>query len=113
MKIVVAELKKHATAFWQNKPLRNRTGWGLAIFFVLQMYFVRELIAAELLFGMLFLVLFSIASLFYVVGTVGVEGRAWAEAGARIVATSARRGYGTLEEISKKPFRHLRSESAQ
>jgi hypothetical protein len=113
MKIVVAELKKQAMAFWQNKPLRNRTGWGLAIFFVLQMYFVRELIAAELLFGMLFLGLFSIASLFYVVGTVGIEGRSWAEAGARVVATSARRGYSTVEEISKKPFRHLRSESAQ
>ena len=113
MKIVLAELKKHAAAFWQNKPLRNRTGWGLAIFLVLQMYFVRELIAAELLFGMLFLVLFAIASLFYIVGTVGIEGRAWAEAGARVVATSARRGYSQLEEISKKPFRHLRSESAQ
>ena len=113
MKIVLAELKKHAMAFWQNKPLRNRTGWGLAIFLVLQMYFVRELIAAELLFGMLFLVLFAIASLFYVVGAIGIEGRAWAEAGARVAADSARRGISTLEEVSKKPFRHLRSESAQ
>jgi hypothetical protein len=113
MKVILAELKKHAAAFWQNKPLRNRTGWGLAIFFVLQVYFVRELIAAELLFGMLFLVLFAIACLFYIVGTVGIEGRSWAEAGARAVATSARRGYSTIEEISKKPFRHPRSESAQ
>jgi hypothetical protein len=113
MKIVFAQLKKYAGEFWQNKPLRKRTAWGLTIFIVLQLYFVRELIAAELLFGMFFLVIFTLAALFYAVGTVGIEGRSWAEAGARVVATSARRGYSTLEDISKKPFRHPHSESAQ
>jgi hypothetical protein len=93
--------------------LRKRVGWGLAIFLVLQMYFVREMIAAELLFGMLFVFMFALASLFYLVGTVGMNGRTWAEAGVRVVATSARRGYSSLEEISKKPFRHPHSESAQ
>jgi hypothetical protein len=113
MKIVLAQLKNYASDFWQNKPLRKRTAWGVAIFIVLQLYFVRELIAAELLFGILFLFLFSLAALFYAVGTIGIEGRSWAEAGARVVATSARRGYSTLEDISKKPFRHPHSESAQ
>jgi len=113
MKIVLAKLQNDANAFWQNKPLRRRVGWGLAIFFVLQLYFVRELIAAELLFGMFFLFLFVLAALSYVVGTIGMNGRTWAEAGARVVATSARRGFSTLEEISKKPFRHPHSESAQ
>jgi hypothetical protein len=113
MKIVLAELKNYANAFWQNKTLRKRVGWGLAIFLVLQLYLVRELIAAELLFGMFFVFLFVLATLSYVVGTIGMNGRSWAEAGARVVATSARRGFGTLEEISKKPFRHPHSESAQ
>jgi hypothetical protein len=113
MKIVLAQLKRYASDFWQNKPLRKRTAWGVAIFIVLQLYFVRELIAAELLFGILFLFVFALATLFYAVGTIGIEGRSWAEAGARVVATSARRGYGTLEEISKKPFRHPHSESAR
>jgi hypothetical protein len=113
MKIVLAELKNYANAFWQNKPVRKRAGWALAVFLVLQLYFVRELIAAELLFGMLFVFLFVLATLSYVVGTIGMNGRSWAEAGARVVATSARRGFGTLEEISKKPFRHPHSESAQ
>src|ERR1700733_113289 len=113
MKIVLAQLKKYASDFWKNKPLRKRTAWGLAIFIVLQLYFVRELIAAELLFGMLFAFLFALAALFYMVGTVGINGRTWAEAGARVVATSARRGYSVMEEISKKPFRHPHSESAQ
>jgi hypothetical protein len=113
MKIVLGEIKGYAEAFWQNKPLRKRVGWGLAVFLVLQLYFVRELIAAELLFGILFLFLFALASLAYAVGTIGMNGRSWAEAGARVVATSARRGYSALEEISKKPFRHPHSESAQ
>jgi len=113
MKIVLAELKNYANAFWQNKPLRKRVGWGLAIFLVLQLYFVRELIAAELIFGVLFVLMFALAALFYVVGTIGMNGRAWAEAGARVVAISARRGIGTLEELSKKPFRHPHSESAR
>ena len=113
MRIVLGELKNYANAFWQNKPLRKRVGWGLTIFIVLQLYFVRELIAAELLFGMLFVFMFALAVLFYTVGTIGMNGRTWAEAGARVVATSARRGYTTLEEISKRPFRHPHSESAR
>jgi hypothetical protein len=113
MKTVLTQLRKYASSFWQNKPLRKRTAWGLAIVVVLQLYFIRELIAAELLFGMLFLFAFGLAALFYAVGTIGIEGRIWAEAGARAVATSARRGFSTLEEISKKPFRHPHSESAQ
>jgi hypothetical protein len=106
-------LSKYTSEFWQNKTLRKRAAWGLAICIVLQLYFVRELIAAELLFGMFFLFVSTLAALFYAVGSVGIEGRSWAEAGARVVATSARRGFSTLEEISKKPFRHPHSESAQ
>jgi hypothetical protein len=113
MKTVLVELKNYANAFWRNKVLRKRVGWGLAIFLVLQVYFVRELIAAELLFGILFLFMFALAALFYMVGTVGMNGRTWAEAGARVVAVSARRGFSTLEELSKKPFRHPHSESAR
>lgn len=113
MKTVLGELKQLAVGAWQNQKVKKRVGWGLAIFVVLQLYFVRELLAAELLFGILFVFLFSLAALCYAVGTVGVHGREWAEVGARAVVSSARRGYGTLEEISKKPFRHPHSESAQ
>jgi hypothetical protein len=113
MKTVLGEVKEHLSRAWQNPTIRKRAGWGLGIFLVLQLYFVRELIAAELLFGMLFAFLMALAGLFYVVGTIGVNGRVWAETGVRMVANSARRGYSTLEEISKKPFRHPHSESAR
>ena len=33
--------------------------------------------------------------------------------GIRVLARSARRGYNMMEELSRKPFRHPRSESAQ
>jgi hypothetical protein len=33
--------------------------------------------------------------------------------GIRVIGDSARRGFSSLEEISRKPFRHPRSESAQ
>jgi hypothetical protein len=113
MKKYSTELKELAGSFWQNKKVRNRVGWGLAIFVVLQLYFVRELLAAELLFGLMFAFMLSLAVLFYAVGTIGVNSLDWAEAGVRVVASSARRTYSAFEEISKKPFRHPHSESAQ
>jgi hypothetical protein len=113
MKKYSAELKELAGSFWRNKKLRNRVGWGLAIFVVLQVYFVRELLAAELLFGLMFAFMLSLAVLFYAVGTIGVNSLDWAEAGVRVVASSARRTYSAFEEISKKPFRHPHSESAR
>jgi hypothetical protein len=117
-----------------------------AAFLVLQLYFVRELIAAELLFGLGFAVLLVLVGIFYVVGVAGERLIGATQVGARVVAHSAREGYAKAspvldvaakrsldlagagakvvvraarvgvhkaEEISKKPFRHPRSESAR
>jgi hypothetical protein len=100
-------------AVGQKAKVRKGMLSAVAVFLVLQMYFVRELLAAELLFGLGFAVLLMLGGLFYVVGTIGEKGLDWAEAGVRVISTSARRGYASLEEISRKPFRHPRSESAQ
>jgi hypothetical protein len=97
----------------QNKKFQKRAAWGLGIFVVLQMYFVRELIAAELLFGLAFAFLFALASIFYVVGTIGERSFDLAEVGVRAVANSSRRGFAAIEEISKKLARHPHSESAR
>lgn len=86
---------------------------ALAVLVVLQIYFVRELIAAELLFGLLFAVLLVVGGICYVVGVIGERGLDWAEVGVRVLARSARRGYNSLEELSRKSVRHPRSESAQ
>src|SRR5277367_344087 len=85
----------------------------LAVFFVLQIYFVRELLAAELLFGMGFAVLFCLGLMIYAMSALGERGLDVAEVGVREISNSARRSYASLEEISRKPFRAPRSESAQ
>jgi uncharacterized membrane protein YedE/YeeE len=85
----------------------------IAVFFILQLYFVRELLAAELLFGLGFAVLAILAAICYLIGVVGERGLDLAEAGIRVLSSSARRGYSSLEYLSRRPFRHPRSESAQ
>ncbi len=85
----------------------------LVVFLVLQIYFVRELLAAELLFGLVFVVFLVLAGIFYLVGAIGERGLDLTEAGARALAQSARRGYNALEEVSKKQVHHQHSGSAQ
>jgi glucose dehydrogenase len=92
---------------------RKRMAGTIAIVLVLQLYFVRELIAAELLFGLLFVALFVLVSVCYLIGTVWENGLNWADLGARAAVNFTRRSYATLEELSKRPFRHPHSESAQ
>jgi hypothetical protein len=111
MKRFVAQLKSLIESV--NPKTRRRVLWTLAIVVVFQMYFVRELLAAELLFGAMFAVLFALAGICYLLGTAGERGLDWAEVGVRAIAGTARKSYAALEEISKKSFRHPHSESAQ
>jgi hypothetical protein len=97
-----------------NRQKLKRAAWFMVgIILILQVYFVRELLAAELLFGIGFAVLFFIGAIVYAIGRIGGRGLTWAESRTRVLAVSARRGLGALAEISRKPFRHPRSESAQ
>src|ERR1700723_3295642 len=81
--------------------VRKRLLFALAVFLFLQLYFVRELIAAELLFGLGFLVLSVLAGIFYLVGSIGERSFSLMETGARAISPVARRGYARLEVISK------------
>lgn len=84
----------------------------LAIFLVLQLYFVQEMLAAELLFAAGFAVLLVLCGIFYAVGVVGGRGLDLAEAGIRVAARCGRRSLHAIEGVSKKQFRHRHSESA-
>jgi hypothetical protein len=97
----------------KQAKVRKRLVAILAVLLFLQLYFVRELIAAELLFGLGFLVLATLGVIFYVVGLVGERSFRLLDGAARASVPLARRIYPKIEEISKKPFRHPRSESAQ
>src|ERR1700683_4338905 len=111
MKMISEKLNALISEVKQNPKLRNRILFGVAAFAILQTYFVRELIAAVLLFGLGFAVLFVLGVFFYVVGAIAKLGLNWTEAGVRFATPIARRSYGAIEEIPKSPFRHPRSES--
>ncbi|HXO05720.1 MAG TPA: hypothetical protein VN884_08825 [Candidatus Sulfotelmatobacter sp.] len=113
MKIILGRLNKFVAGVAAKAKVRKGTLTALGIFFVLQLYFVRELLAAELLFALAFGVLLIIGGTAYALGAIGERGLDLAEAGIRVLARSARRGYGLVDELSRKSFRHARSESAQ
>lgn len=79
--------------------------WVLGTIAALQLYFVRELLAAFALFAIGFL---AIAG---VVGSVYVLHRAWAVAVDRLaesrhpVMIAARHGIASVEDIARRPFR--------
>jgi energy-coupling factor transporter transmembrane protein EcfT len=113
MRATLGQLKTHLATITRTAKIRKWYAAIVAVFIILQLYFVRELIAAELLFSLGFAVLLVLAGIFYVLGAIGERGLDLTEVGARTLAHSARRGYSKFEEISKKPFRHPRSESAR
>ena len=102
-----------AKAAIEHAKIRKRLLLGLLALLVLQLYFVRELIAAELLFGLGFVVLLTLGGIFYFVGAIGERSFDLIETGIRAGAPVARRACSKVEELSKKPFRHPRSESAR
>ncbi len=85
----------------------------LAALVALQIYFVRELLAALFLFTLGFSALAGVALLFFLFERAGHRSMAWVEPRTRGVGVLARRGLGLLEDLSKKPFRRPRSEPAQ
>jgi hypothetical protein len=113
MKKVLGEVKAVLAVILEKVELRKGTVSLLTVLFVLQLYFVRELLAAELLFGLAFAILLAIGAIIYLAGALGERGLAFAEIGMRAISDSARRGYIGLEELTRKSLRLPRSESAQ
>jgi hypothetical protein len=109
----LTKLQARLVGVIEKAKVRKGLLFILGIFFLLQVYFVRELIAAELLFVLGFAVLMVLGGIVYLVGAIGERGLDWMAAGVTFSAAVARRGYAGLEELSRKPFRHPRSESAQ
>lgn len=91
-----------------SKQLRKRIWTGVGVIIALNIYFVRELLAAELLFGFFVGALLLVGFVFYLVQQAGELSLNWARPVVRALAQTARRGWPQLEEISQKP-----SESAQ
>jgi hypothetical protein len=86
---------------------------GLAVLFILQIYFVRELIVAEALFAVGFIVVMAIVGICYALGTVGLKGIDLTETGLRLAVQGARRSYEVLEVAARDSIRHLPSETTK
>lgn len=86
---------------------------GLAVLLILQIYFVRELIVAEALFAIGFVVVMAIVGICYALGTVGLKGIDLTETGLRLAAQGARRSYDMLEIFARDSIRHLPSETTK
>jgi len=74
MKIILDRLNAFAAGVAAKAKLRKGTLVVLGIFFFLQIYFVRELLAAELLFGVAFGALLFIGGTAYLLGAIGERG---------------------------------------
>ena len=109
----VVELRVLVSRIAKQAELRKRLVLFLAVILFLQLYFVRELIAAEVLFGLGFLVLAVVGGILYLVGSIGERSFNLLEAGVRAIVPYMHRGYVRTVEFSKKPFRHPRSESVR
>lgn len=112
MKRLWDQIGAGSAGLFRKKALRKWLILSLAVLFILQLYFVREMLAAEVLFGMFFAVVLLLCGVFYAVGALGERGLDLAEAGIRVAARSARWSYSALEDLSKRQFRHRHSQSA-
>ncbi len=74
--------------------------WALACWVALQIYFVREMLAAELLFGLFFAALLVFGAVAYLVGVAGERLFVWTEKRTRFLAPVAHRAFRALEAIA-------------
>lgn len=87
--------------------------WCAVALIALHIYFFRELVAAELLFGVVFGSFLVLLMAVYVVSEAGDRGLGWVGANRRGMAVVARRQWERVEAISKKTFHRQHSESAR
>ena len=97
-----------------NENKARKWMWaGLLALAGLQIYFVQELLAALVLFGVVFAMIAIIALVLYLVDKAGQWSFSWVGQHSQPLLQVARRGWGLVEDFSKKQFRRPRSEPAR
>jgi hypothetical protein len=96
-----------------EKKARKWLWVGLAALAAVQLYFVQEMMAALVLFSILFAVVATGVLLVYLFDRAGQRAMDWAEPRAVRAARSAHRAWDRVEEVSKKQLHRLRSETAR
>jgi uncharacterized membrane protein YqjE len=107
------QLKQKFVQKFSEKKARKWMWAALAAFLALQIYFVQEMLAALILFTGVFVIVALLALMMYLVDQAGQWSLEWAGEHVRPAIHLLRRGWTFVEELSKKPFRRPRSETAQ
>ncbi|HEY6466013.1 MAG TPA: hypothetical protein VIY69_08485 [Candidatus Acidoferrales bacterium] len=110
MSKVLEQAKNYILKAAKEPKIRKPVLQALAVLLILQIYFVRELIVAEALFAIGFVVVTAIVGICYALGTVGLKSIDLTETGLRLAAQGARRSYDVLEVAARNSIRHLPSE---
>jgi hypothetical protein len=104
--VKVSNFSNKFSKMFEERRARKWMWIGLGVFAALQIYFVRELLAALMLFTGLFIVCAVLALVLYLVDRAS----RW---GIGLAGHQAKRALTVAEEISKKQLRRPRSEPAQ
>lgn len=96
-----------------TKKARKWLWITLAAVAALQIYFVQELMAAMLLFSVVFAAVAVAVLLLYLFDRASQRTIAWAEPQTMRAARLARRALARAEEVSKKQLHRQRSETAR
>ena len=87
--------------------------WFLGVLAALQIYFVRELLAAYLLFSVGFVAVAVLMASVYILQKLWEAGLAHAARHSAPVVSFARRGWRFAEDLTKRPFRRPGSQPVQ
>ena len=110
---LLVQAKEQILRAVKEPKIRRPVIKGLAVLLVLQIYFVRELIAAEALFVLGFLVVMAVVGICYALGTIGLKSIDLTETGLRMAAQGARRSAEAIEVAARNSIRHLPSETTK
>jgi hypothetical protein len=99
--------------FLNNRKARKWMWWGLAVFVALQIYFVREMLAALLLFTVAFLTLAVIALGIYLLDEVSLVSLDWAATHLKASWHIARHASARVEDVTRKQLDRIRSAPAR
>jgi hypothetical protein len=95
---------------WGKKEVRKWVWIVVTAFVALQIYFVQEMLVALVLFTVVFSMIAGIALFLYVVDRAGQWSLGWVGHHTRPAFQAIRRGWQSVETISRKQLRRLRSE---
>lgn len=94
---------------WSCRGMRVwAAGLAVACFLVFEFYPMRELLAAELLLAMGFILAVMFGVVFYFLGALAARGAEITDAQARAVTHVVQHGYSEIEETSRKWFHNMR-----